>query len=239
MRRRRIMNSWKGGAKLMDIIDDVRTQLSDNGQFYSDKFLLSAMNSAIKLISLEEDARRLFKYKFQAELASINADGTPAARWELNLPGRYTGKEYINFVKQDDCFGCADPCFKTPKEFFECCRFPENECPGDPCAYTLEHIGDSTTLILDRPPKGLLAVEGMFYISPRRLTLDDITIPLGDSYSEALKELIMVIINKEQTSFDQARMRYEDVDKVITDIVQSLALQHMNDEPLIVKGGLD
>ena len=74
---------------------------------------------------------------------------------------------------------------------------------------------------------------------PRRVTLNDVTIPLADAYSEALTELVKVIINKEQTSFDQARMRYEDVDKIITDIVQNLALTEMNDELIVVSGALD
>ena len=229
---------WLGGAKLADIIDDVRTQISDSGKLYTDTFLISAINSAIKYISVNQYARRLFKYKLQTELATLNKDGKPAARWTLNIPGRYAGKERMNFITQTGCYEDITPCYKTPQEFFKCYKFPEMECPGDPCAYTMEHIGDSTTLIFDRPPKNIVAIDSVIYIVPRRVTDEDETIPLGDSYSESLVELVKIIINKEQTSFDQARMRYEDWDVHMENIVQAMALQAMNDEPIFVKGGL-
>ena len=231
--------TWKGGAKLQDIIDDVRIQISDDAHLYTDTFIISAINSALKLIALEEDARRIFKYKLQTELATLNKDGTPAARWDLNIPGKYSGKDYLNFVKQDECYDCLKPCYKSPKEFFKCCAFPENELPGDPCNYTLEHIGDVTTLIFDRPPADLVAIDATIYLIPRRVRRTDVSIPLADAYSEALTELVKVIINKEQTSFDQARMRYEDYDKLITDIVQNMALIEMGDEIVVVGGALD
>ena len=79
----------------------------------------------------------------------------------------------------------------------------------------------------------------MLYIIPRRLTLSDKTIPLADAYSELLTEMIKIIINKEQTSFDQARMRYEDFDALIVDVVQRMALIEMGDKILVVNGGLD
>ena len=232
-------NTWQGGALMQNIFDDVRDQISDDADLYTDRFLLSAINSALKLIGLAEDAQRIFKYKLQTELATVNADGTPAARWTLNIPGKYNGQEYMNFVKQDDCYTCLTPCFKPNKEFHKCCRFPENECPGDPCSYTLEHIGQETTLIFDRPPADLVAVDAVLYIIPRRLTLSDKTIPLADAYSELLTEMIKIIINKEQTSFDQARMRYEDFDALIVDVVQRMALIEMGDKILVVNGGLD
>lgn len=231
--------TWKGGADLREIIEDIRLQISDDADLYTDTFIVSAINSAIKLIALEEDARRLFRYKLQTELATVNADGTPAARWDLKLPGKYMGKDYFNIIKQDECYTCLKPCYKPLKKFFERCSFPENECPGDPCNYTLEHIGNITTLIFDRPPADIVAIDATVYLIPRRVTLNDVTIPLADAYSEALTELVKVIINKEQTSFDQARMRYEDVDKIITDIVQNLALTEMNDELIVVSGALD
>lgn len=231
-------NEWHGGALLSDIIDDVRMQISDDAELYTDTFIISAINSALKLIALEEDARRIFRYKLQTELATINKDGTPAARWALKIPGKYTGKDYFNLVKQDECYTCLKPCYKGLKDFFACCKFPENEAPGDPCSYTLEHIGDITTLILDRPPADLLAIDAVVYIIPRRVRKDDLTLPIADSYSELLTELVKMIINKEQTSFDQARMRYEDYDKLITDVVQQIAITEMNDELVVINGAL-
>lgn len=233
-----MQDSWKGGMLVRDLIDDVRVQISDDAHLYTDTFIISAINSALKIIALEEDARRIFRYKLQTELATLNADGTPAARWDLQIPGKYIGKEYFNLVKQDECYVCLKPCYKQPKEFFNCCAFPENERPGDPCSYTLEHFGDTTTLILDRPPADILAVDATIYIIPRRIRANDLTLPIGDAYSELLAELVKIVINKEQTSFDQARMRYEDYDKMITDVVQQIALTEMNDELTLVVGGL-
>ena len=57
--------TWKGGANLREIIEDIRLQISDDADLYTDTFIVSAINSAIKLIALEEDARRLFRYKLQ------------------------------------------------------------------------------------------------------------------------------------------------------------------------------
>ena len=100
-------------------------------------------------------------------------------------------------------------------------------------------FGSITTLTFDRPPSGIYAVNASVYLIPQRITLEDETIPLGEEFTEPLKELVKIIINKEQTSFDQARMRYEDYDKVITDLAQLIALREMNDEILIVNGALD
>lgn len=232
-------NLWKGGAKLVDIIEDVREQISDDAQLYTNTFIISAINSALKILAHEEDLRRLFRYKLQTELATMNADGTPSARWDLQFPGTYMGKDYFNIVKEGNCYECVKPCFKTPKEFFRCCKFPENECPGDPCSYTLEHFGSVTTLVFDRPPNDIYGINASVYLIPQRITQEDETIPLADAFTEPLKELVKIIINKEQTSFDQARMRYEDYDKIVTDMAQLLALREMNDEPVFVTGALD
>lgn len=231
-------NIWKGGAKLADVIEDIREQISDDAELYTNTFIISAINSAIKLMAKEEDLRRLFRFKLQTELATLNKDGTPAARWDLQLPGAYTGKDYFNIVQEDECYDCIKPCYKSPKDFFRCCSFPENECPGTPCSYTLEHFGSVTTLTFDRPPSGIYAVNASVYLIPQRITAEDLTIPIGEEYTEPLKELVKIIINKEQTSFDHARMRYEDYDKVITDLVQLIALREMNDEPIYVTGAL-
>lgn len=232
-------NIWKGGANLEYLIEDIREQISDDAELYTDEFIVSAINSALKLMAKEEDLRRLFRFKLQTELASVNKDGTPAARWDLKLPGAYTGKDYFNIIREDECYECTKPCYKSPKDFFRCCTFPENACPGDPCSYTLEHFGSIATLTFDRPPSGIYAVNASVYLIPQRITLEDETIPLGEEFTEPLKELVKIIINKEQTSFDQARMRYEDYDKVITDLAQLIALREMNDEVLVVNGALD
>jgi hypothetical protein len=233
-----MINRWQGGAKVQDIIDDVRTQISDVGELYTDTFLRNAISSCIKLIALREDGRPFFKFKLQTELATLNADGTRAARWDLPIPGKYSGKEYFNLIKMDECYTCLKPCYKTPDKFFKCCRFPEKECPGDPCNYTLEHFGNITTLVLDRPLADLVAIEAVIYIVPDRITAEDETIALADGYSEILCELVKIFINKEQTSFDEARSRYEDFDAAIEDAIQNMALVEMNDELIIVKGAL-
>jgi len=209
-------NIWKGGANLEYLIEDIREQISDDAELYTDEFIVSAINSALKLMAKEEDLRRLFRFKLQTELASVNKDGTPAARWDLKLPGAYTGKDYFNIIREDECYECTKPCYKSPKDF-----------------------GSITTLTFDRPPSGIYAVNASVYLIPQRVTLEDETIPLGEEFTEPLKELVKIVINKEQTSFDQARMRYEDYDKVITDLAQLIALREMNDEVLIVNGALD
>lgn len=230
---------WPGGDKLQTVINEVRTQISDDAELYTDTFIVSAINSAIKQIAWEEDARDFFKYHLQTELASINGDGTPAARWTFSMPGTYNGKVYLNFISLDGCYGCLTPCYEPEERFFRCCAFPENECPGKPCTYTLEQMGDKTTLIFDRPPDSLIAVDGMFYIVPQDITTQNEAVPLGPAYREALTELVKIIINKEQDSFDQARMRYEDYDKHMRDIIQGMALRRMQDQMIIVSGGLD
>lgn len=233
------MNSpFIGGHPIQQIFDDVRTQISDDAHMYTDTFLLSALNSAIHIVALEQDAERLFKMKYQAELATVNADGSRAARWTLDTNGEVVGKERLNFISQDECFVDATPCYKTPQEFFRCYKFPENNTPGVPCDYTLEHIGDQTTLIFDRPLDRIIAIDAVFYIIPRYLTAEDQRAPFSSSYAEAFAELMKIVINKEQTDFANANARYQDYDKLITDITNKLALQAMNDEMVTVKGGL-
>ena len=70
------MSGFIGGHPIAQIIEDVRVQISDDAHMYTDTFLRSALNSAIKLVAIEQDCERVFKIKYQSELATINADGT-------------------------------------------------------------------------------------------------------------------------------------------------------------------
>lgn len=232
------MSGFVGGHPIAQIIDDVRVQISDDAHMYTDTFLRSALNSAIHLVALEQDCERVFKIKYQAELATLNKDGTPSARWVLDTEGEIVGKERMNFISQDECYKDTQPCFMTPKEFFKCYNFPENNEPGIPCSYTLEQIGSQTTLIFDRPPDRLIAIDAVFYIIPRYLTAEDKIAPFSSSYAETFAELMKIVINKEQTDFANANARFQDVDKQVTDIANKLALQAMNGEPVFVSGAV-
>lgn len=226
------------GTPLQLIYDEVRTQLSDDADMYTDTFLLSAVNSAIHLLAMEEDLQRLFKLKYQAELATINSDGKPAARWTLDIPGEVVGKERLNFIEMK-CYKDVTPCYEKPEDFFACYRFPEQNCPGLPGAYTIEYYNGKTTIIFDRPLDRLVAIDAMFYIIPAYLTSEDKYIPVSSSFAEAITELVKVIINKEQTDFSTANARMQDYDKLVVDIANKLALQAMNDEPVFVNGFSD
>ena len=232
------MSGFVGGHPIKHIINEVRQQISDDAHMYTDTFLLSALNSAIHIVAMEQDCERIFKIKYQAELATVNADGTPAARWTIDTEGEIVGKERMNFVAQDECYTDVTPCFQTPREFFSCYKFPENNEPGLPCAYTIEQIGSQTTIIFDRPLDRLVAIDAVFYIIPRYLTPEDETAPFSSSYAETFAELMKIVINKEQTDFANANARYQDVDKQVTDIANKLALQAMNGEMVHVAGAL-
>ena len=43
------------GTPIQQIMDMVRTQISDDAHLYTDSFLLSAINSAIHILAMEED----------------------------------------------------------------------------------------------------------------------------------------------------------------------------------------
>ena len=227
------------GTPIQQIMDMVRTQLSDDAELYTYTFLLSAINSAIHILAVEEDLQRLFKLRYKAELATKDPEtGKPAARWTLDIPGEVVGKERLNFI-EFECYKDVTPCFKTPQEFFACYRFPEQNCPGLPCAYTMEQYYGKTTIIFDRPLDRLVGIDAMFYIIPRYLTKDDTMAPISPSFMEAVCELVKVIINKEQTDFSSANARMQDYDKMVVDIANKLALQAMNDEPVFVNGWVD
>lgn len=234
-----------GGTPIQLIIDEVRTQISDDADLYTDSFLLSAINSALHILALEEDLQRLFKLRYKAELATINKDGKPAARWTLDIPGEIVGKERLAFIEME-CYKDITPCYKKPEEFFSCYRFPEQECPGLPCAYTIENVAGKSTIIFDRPLDRLVAIDAMFYIIPEYVTttawenakrrFGDYYLPISQSFAEAVMELVKVIINKEQTDFSSANARLQDYDKLVVDIANKLALQAMNDEPVFING---
>jgi hypothetical protein len=227
------------GTPIQQLMDMVRTQISDDAELYTDTFLLSAINSAIHIRATEEDLQRLFKLRYKAELATKDPEtGKPAARWTLDIPGEVVGKERLNFI-EFECYKDITPCFKTPQEFFACYKFPEQNCPGLPCAYTMEQYYGKTTIIFDRPLDRLVGIDAMFYIIPRYLTKDDTMVPISPSFMEAVCELVKVIINKEQTDFSSANARMQDYDKMVVDIANKLALQAMNDEPVFVNGWVD
>lgn len=234
-----------GGTPIQLIIDEVRTQISDDADLYTDRFLLSAINSALHILSLEEDLQRLFKLRYKAELATVNPDGKPAARWTLDIPGEITGKERLAFIEME-CYNDITPCYLKPEEFYACYRYPEQECPGLPCAYTIEHVNGKSTIIFDRPIDRLVGIDALFYIIPEYVTstaweeakrkYGDYYLPVSSSFAEAIMELVKVIINKEQTDFSTANSRLQDYDKLVVDIANKLALQAMNDEPVFVNG---
>ena len=227
------------GTPIQQIIDAVRIQISDDAHLYTDTFLLSAINSAIHMLAVEEDLQRLFKLKYKAELATKDPEtNKPAARWTLDIPGEVVGKERLNFI-EFECYKDITPCFLTPQEFFACYKFPEQNCPGLPCAYTMEHYYGKTTIIFDRPLDRLVGIDAMFYIIPRYLTKDDTLAPISPSFMEAVCELVKIIINEEQTDFSTASSRYQNYDKMVVDIANKLALQAMNDEPIFVNGWVD
>lgn len=234
---------FENGTPIQLIIDEVRTQISDDADLYTDTFLLSAINSAIHILALEEDLQRLFKLRYKAELATVNPDGKPAARWTLDIPGEVVGKEHLNFVEME-CYKDVTPCYVKPEEFYACYKFPEQNCPGLPCSYTLEHYNGKTTIIFDRPLDRLVGIDAMFYIIPAyipksRLEDETACIPVSSSFAEAITELVKAIINKEQTDFSSANARFQDYDKLVVDIANKLALQAMNDEPVFVNGFAD
>lgn len=235
------------GTPLQLIFDEVRTQLSDDADLYTDTFLLSAVNSAIHLLAYEEDLQRLFKLKYKAEFATLNKDNKPAARWTLDIPGEVVGKERMNFIEME-CYKDVTPCYVRPEEFFGCYKFPEQNCPGLPCKYTMENYNGKTTIIFDKPLDRLVGIDAMFYIIPAYISMDDVKeaggaskyyLPISSSYAEAIAEIVKVIINKEQTDFSSANARLQDVDKMVVDIANKLALQAMNDEPVFVNGFAD
>ena len=235
------------GTPLQLIYDEVRTQISDDAELYTDTFLLSAVNSALHMLAVEEDLQRLFKLKYAAELATINKDGKPAARWTLDIPGEVVGKERLNFMEME-CYKDITPCFVRPEEFFHCYKFPEQNCPGLPCGYTIENYRGKTTIIFDKPLDRLVGIDAMFYIIPAYISQDEVDaaggpskyyLPISSSFAEAVAELMKVIINKEQTDFSSASARLQDYDKMVVDIANKLALQAMNDEPVFVHGFAD
>lgn len=235
------------GTPLQLIFDTVRTQLSDDADLYTDSFLLSAVNSALHLLAMEEDLQRLFKLKYSAELATVNADGKPAARWTLDIPGEVVGKERMNFMEME-CYKDVTPCYVRPEDFFGCYKFPEQNCPGLPCSYTIENYMGKTTIIFDRPLDRLVGIDAMFYIIPAYISKEDVEaaggaskyyLPISSSFAEAVVQLVTIIINKEQTDMSSASSRYQDYDKLVVDIANKLALQAMNDEPVFINGFAD
>lgn len=233
------------GVPIQLVIDEVRTQISDDADLYTDSFLLSAINSALHILAFEEDLQRLFKVRYKAELATINKDGKPAARWTLDIPGEVVGKERLSFIEME-CYKDITPCYQKPQDFFACYKFPEACCPGLPCAYTIEYINGKTTVIFDRPLDRLVAIDAVFYIVPEYISKTkweeakkehgDYYLPISQSFVEPVMELVKIIINKEQTDFSSANSRLQDYDKMVVDIANKLALQAMNDEPVFVNG---
>lgn len=239
------------GIPLQFIFDNVRTQISDDAELYTDTFLLSAVNSALHILAMEEDLQRLFKLKYKTELATVYEDKKngkiiprPAARWTLDIPGEVVGKEHLNFVEME-CYKDVTPCYVRPEDFYGCYKFPEEACPGLPCYYTMENYNGKTTIIFDKPLDRLVALDAMFYIIPEYISSESLNdasnyyLPVSQSFAEAITELVKIVINKEQTDFSSANARYQDYDKLVTDISNKLALQAMNDEPVFLNGFAD
>lgn len=207
-----------------DFIDEFRDRIGDTSQSVSDQSIISFMNTALRRLARTDGMEKLFGRRDSFELASINADGTATAGWDLGKVGHILDIPNIKML----CAGSAGvhriPLrFMDFNKFFDIVTVPEQCAPGIPEFYTIEQIGGINRLLFNRPPKSLVALEMVYSAFHTRITGIDDTLMIAYEYADIITEYVIILHKIETTDMSTGRALYEDLDLLVTQTVDLLA----------------
>lgn len=208
-----------------DFIDEMRSRLGDTSQSIPSAYVISYLNTMLRRTARAEGLEKLFQHRDTFELASINADGTAAAGWDLGNIGKIIDIDKMRILKASES-GISElrPKFVEYDEFFDYAVLPEQQAPGDPDYYTIEQIGSLNRLLFNRPPKNLVAIDMKYSAFHERIT-DAVNgkIYLDWNYLDYILDGVIILHKIETTDMATARALYEDLDVLLVDMKEQLA----------------
>lgn len=217
-----------------EFIKEFRRRIGDSTCEVPVASIISWMNTALRRLARSKGLDKLFTYHDTFELARLNQDGTPAASWKLK--GLETDEVELGMIidiksimlldTSDCCMEGHHPCYMPIEWFRKEHPFPEKECPGMPCSFTINQLGGVTRITFDRPLPYPMSLDLLYSAFPPRLKnlTDLVRVPYA--YSDILMEAVIILFNQEAQDYSFARANYEDWDFFVSEAREMLAKQH-------------
>lgn len=227
-----------------EFITEFRERIGDSTCQVPVDNIISWINTALRRLARSKGLDKLFVYHDTFQLARLDADGTPAASWKLKGL-KDSGYELgmiidIKSLLVMDADGCCmegyTPCYMPMNWFRKEHPFPEKECPGDPCAFTIDQFGGLTKITFNRPISRPLNLDMIYSAFPPRVKAltDFIRVPYA--YADILMEAVVILFNQEAQDYSFARANYEDWDLMIAEAREMLAKQPSGFPPRVLRG---
>lgn len=219
-----------------EFIKDFRHRVGDATCQIPVNDIIYWINTAMRRLARSKGLDKLFMYHDTFELARLDKDGTPAAAWLLRGLEADKGGAKLGMIidiksmrlidTSDCCMEAYHPCYMRLDWFNREHPFPEKECPGIPCRFTLNQIGGATQIIFDRPIDHPMSLDLFYSAFPPRIEklTDLVRIPFA--YSDILMEGVVILFNQEAQDYSFARANYEDWDFFVAEAREQLAHQH-------------
>lgn len=227
-----------------EFIAEFRRRVGDSTCQVPASNIISWMNTALRRLARSKGLDKLFTYHDTFELARINQDGTPAASWKLKGledSGEELGmiidiKSILVLDHTGCCMDNVHVCYIPLDWFRKEHPFPEKECAGLPCSFTINQIGGITTITFDKPIARPLTLDLIYTAFPPRLkkATDYVRVPYA--YSDILMEAVIILFNQESQDYAFARANYEDWDFMVAEAREMLAKQPSGFPPRVMRG---
>ena len=227
-----------------EFIQEFRRRTGDSTCQIPATSIISWINTALRRLARSRGLDKLFTYHDTFELARLNADGTPAASWKLkgletdgvNLGMIIDIKSMLLVDPSDCCLEPCRPCYMPLDWFRKEHPFPEKECAGCPCSFTINQLGGVTQFIFDRPIAKPMTLDIIYSAFPPRVSKSTDLIRVPYAYSDILMEAVMILFNQEAQDYSFARANYEDWDFMVSEAREMLARQPSGFPPRVVRG---
>lgn len=227
-----------------EFITEFRKRIGDSTCQTPVANIMSWINTALRRLARSKGLDKLFTYHDTFELARLNEDGTPAASWKLKGledSGYKLGMIIdIKSIMLVDTSGCCmegmHPCYMPLDWFRKEHPFPEKECPGMPCSFTINQMGGVTQIIFDRPLAHPVSLDMIYSAFPPKVTALSDLIRVPYAYADILMEAVIILFNQEAQDYSFARSNYEDWDFLVAEAREMLARQHSGLTPRVMRG---
>lgn len=217
-----------------EFIKEFRRRIGDTTCETPAASIISWINTALRRLARSKGLDKLFTYHDTFELARLNQDGTPAASWKLK--GLETDDVQLGMIIDIksimllDTSGCCmegyHPCYMPIDWFRKEHPFPEKECPGTPCSFTINQLGGVTQITFDRPIPRPMSLDLIYSAFPPRVKNIKDLIRVPYAYSDILMEAVIILFNQEAQDYSFARANYEDWDYFVAEAREMLTRQH-------------
>lgn len=227
-----------------DFIKEFRRRIGDTTCEISVTSIISWINTALRRLARSKGLDKLFTYHDTFELARLDQDGTPAASWKLKGledSGYQLGMIIdIKSILILDTSGCCmegyHPCYMPLDWFRKEHPFPEKECPGIPCSFTINQLGGVTQITFDRPLSRPVSLDLIYSAFPPRVSKLTDLIRVPYAYADILMEAVVILMNQEAQDYAFARANYEDWDFFVAEAREMLARQPSGFPPRVIRG---